>query len=165
MIISLCAFFLTCVQCNVYPSIFSLRLFMLGSFCIVAGSLLYGSELLLYLLFVLLSFVVLFFFFFKQKTAYELRISDWSSDVCSSDLLHANPDRGVFGLITNGVAYQINHDLQRPSKFSNGRQRFIGVRRLNANLVVRSFYCEQARGAPRNISKVDVFHHGIEIRP
>src|SRR3546814_3603989 len=26
------------------------------------------------------------FFFFKQKTAYELRISDWSSDVCSSDL-------------------------------------------------------------------------------
>src|SRR3546814_4544366 len=30
--------------------------------------------------------VLLFFFFFKQKTAYELRISDWSSDVCSSDL-------------------------------------------------------------------------------
>src|SRR3546814_9952454 len=29
------------------------------------------------------------FFFFKQKTAYEMRISDWSSDVCSSDLLAA----------------------------------------------------------------------------
>src|SRR3546814_5504361 len=28
-----------------------------------------------------------FVFFFKQKTAYEMRISDWSSDVCSSDLL------------------------------------------------------------------------------
>src|SRR3546814_3604881 len=28
-----------------------------------------------------------FFFFFKQKTAYEMRISDWSSDVCSSDLI------------------------------------------------------------------------------
>src|SRR3546814_4376419 len=28
------------------------------------------------------------FFFFKQKTAYEMRISDWSSDVCSSDLIH-----------------------------------------------------------------------------
>src|SRR3546814_14266236 len=28
------------------------------------------------------------FFFFKQKTAYEMRISDWSSDVCSSDLMH-----------------------------------------------------------------------------
>src|SRR3546814_15595768 len=33
-------------------------------------------------------FVVLFVFFFKQKTAYEMRISDWSSDVCSSDLTH-----------------------------------------------------------------------------
>src|SRR3546814_9501960 len=32
---------------------------------------------------------VMVFFFFKQKTAYELRISDWSSDVCSSDLGHA----------------------------------------------------------------------------
>src|SRR3546814_6872324 len=29
---------------------------------------------------------MVFFFFFKQKTAYEMRISDWSSDVCSSDL-------------------------------------------------------------------------------
>src|SRR3546814_10279556 len=29
---------------------------------------------------------IIFFFFFKQKTAYEMRISDWSSDVCSSDL-------------------------------------------------------------------------------
>src|SRR3546814_17329249 len=41
------------------------------------------------------------FFFFKQKTAYEMRISDWSSDVCSSDLgratLHRPPlsDRGT----------------------------------------------------------------------
>src|SRR3546814_3420627 len=33
-------------------------------------------------------------FFFKQKTAYEMRISDWSSDVCSSDLFRAR-DAGV----------------------------------------------------------------------
>src|SRR3546814_1513280 len=32
------------------------------------------------------------FFLFKQKTAYEMRISDWSSDVCSSDLAAANND-------------------------------------------------------------------------
>src|SRR3546814_8112592 len=32
-------------------------------------------------------YVLIVFFFFKQKTAYEMRISDWSSDVCSSDLL------------------------------------------------------------------------------
>src|SRR3546814_4379834 len=31
-------------------------------------------------------FIIFLFFFFKQKTAYEMRISDWSSDVCSSDL-------------------------------------------------------------------------------
>src|SRR3546814_7731818 len=30
--------------------------------------------------------MLFYFFFFKQKTAYEMRISDWSSDVCSSDL-------------------------------------------------------------------------------
>src|SRR3546814_4656365 len=36
---------------------------------------------------VLLFCLLFFFFFFKQKTAYEMRISDWSSDVCSSDLL------------------------------------------------------------------------------
>src|SRR3546814_14285739 len=36
---------------------------------------------------------VFFFFFFKQKTAYEMRISDWSSDVCSSDLRAATRRR------------------------------------------------------------------------
>src|SRR3546814_519348 len=35
----------------------------------------------------ILFYCVILFFFFKQKTAYEMRISDWSSDVCSSDLL------------------------------------------------------------------------------
>src|SRR3546814_3138985 len=42
---------------------------------------------------------VIVFFFFKQKTAYEMRISDWSSDVCSSDLRAARrrggADRGA----------------------------------------------------------------------
>src|SRR3546814_10754465 len=33
-----------------------------------------------------------YFFFFKQKTAYEMRISDWSSDVCSSDLVSSEQD-------------------------------------------------------------------------
>src|SRR3546814_7882726 len=36
---------------------------------------------------------LLVFFFFKQKTAYEMRISDWSSDVCSSDLTLFNEHR------------------------------------------------------------------------
>src|SRR3546814_6844567 len=37
------------------------------------------------------------FFFFKQNTAYEMRISDWSSDVCSSDLHVIAPDLPGFG--------------------------------------------------------------------
>src|SRR3546814_9131003 len=41
----------------------------------------------------LVVFVRIGCFFFKQKTAYEMRISDWSSDVCSSDL----PDREAGG--------------------------------------------------------------------
>src|SRR3546814_6402701 len=42
-----------------------------------------------------LSLYILCFFFFKQKTAYEMRISDWSSDVCSSDLGQSyDSDRG-----------------------------------------------------------------------
>src|SRR3546814_6712758 len=42
----------------------------------------------LYLQMLMLAFLCLnVIFFFKQKTAYEMRISDWSSDVCSSDLL------------------------------------------------------------------------------
>src|SRR3546814_2176372 len=60
-----------------------------------------------------LTVCVLFkcFFFFKQKTAYEMRISDWSSDVCSSDLsppkflIHHPPIILSFSLI---LAPQIN---------------------------------------------------------
>src|SRR3546814_9133717 len=39
--------------------------------------------------------IVVFIFFLKQKTAYEMRISDGSSDVCSSDLVQRMPDRVV----------------------------------------------------------------------
>src|SRR3546814_7873681 len=52
--------------------------------------------------------VVVFFFFFKQKTAYELRISDWSSDVCSSDLN------------ATGTLYFQNIDALREGLLSNG---------------------------------------------
>src|SRR3546814_7698812 len=43
----------------------------------------YVFVMVLFIFYVLIS---VFLFFFKQKTAYEMRISDWSSDVCSSDL-------------------------------------------------------------------------------
>src|SRR3546814_2917738 len=49
-------------------------------------------------------YVFLFFFFFKQKTAYEMRISDWSSDVCSSDLMAQIP-------VEQDAAYIEDHAL------------------------------------------------------
>src|SRR3546814_6806908 len=58
---------------------------------------------------------VVFFFFFKQKTAYEMRISDWSSDVCSSDLPDSRPDakRGLFGR-TIGL---VDKGMERVARF------------------------------------------------
>src|SRR3546814_10765447 len=50
---------------------------------------------------------VLFFFFFKQKTAYEMRISDWSSDVCSSDLEWPE----IFGPIAISILEPVQHCL------------------------------------------------------
>src|SRR3546814_3288457 len=48
---------------------------------------------------------MLYLFFFKQKTAYEMRISDWSSDVCSSDLSRDD----------EGAAIWQQHSLRTPS--------------------------------------------------
>src|SRR3546814_4938767 len=54
-----------------------------------------------------------FFFFFKQKTAYEMRISDWSSDVCSSDLhvplsLEAQLEARALMMSTNNILSPAN---------------------------------------------------------
>src|SRR3546814_9195713 len=47
--------------------------------------------------------MVLHVFFFKQKTAYEMRISDWSSDVCSSDLITVTDAGGTIDTLGNDV--------------------------------------------------------------
>src|SRR3546814_12379448 len=47
------------------------------------------------------------FFFFKQKTAYEMRISDWSSDVCSSDLPMFEKIIADLSMPTEGLEYEI----------------------------------------------------------
>src|SRR3546814_1281505 len=61
------------------------------------------------------------FFFFKQKTAYEMRISDWSSDVCSSDLIRAGPRRRLLadpghvdGLLCRRHALPVAHRRHLP---------------------------------------------------
>src|SRR3546814_7857673 len=47
-------------------------------------------AILVSVLFTCMDHLTAYIFFFKQKTAYEMRISDWSSDVCSSDLFRAD---------------------------------------------------------------------------
>src|SRR3546814_6432119 len=67
---------------------------------------------------------VFFVFFFKQKTAYEMRISDWSSDVCSSDLAPrrlAAAGRGAEGLC-------------RQRRIGRARRRAAAARRHALNL-------------------------------
>src|SRR3546814_8839278 len=59
-------------------------------------------------------FYVFFFFFFKQKTAYEMRISDWSSDVCSSDLI-----RGLGQFADNDLYPAIDPVTTRLQKLSD----------------------------------------------
>src|SRR3546814_5423534 len=81
------------------------------------------------------------FFFFKQKTAYEMRISDWSSDVCSSDLIErglhelqhvrrmnaeGQMDRGFIERFSgvNAAARHIKHIAGRQDQLRRGRKTF-----------------------------------------
>src|SRR3546814_9303513 len=75
---------------------------------------------------VVLFVLVLSFFFFKQKTAYEMRISDWSSDVCSSDLSVQRGRRrepgqagrgalGSFSISASVTTIRTRLDASRPS--------------------------------------------------
>src|SRR3546814_6743592 len=62
--------------------------------------------------FLLCIFITLFFFFFKQKTAYEMRISDWSSDVCSSDLQMNTLVLSMGELLQRSLNESIRLDMQ-----------------------------------------------------
>src|SRR3546814_14949123 len=69
-------------------------------------------------------------FFFKQKTAYELRISDWSSDVCSSDLRETlTPDTIVSELLVS------RSQLYRQFERLGGVQHYVRQRRLRQCLL------------------------------
>src|SRR3546814_6389513 len=57
------------------------------------------------------------FFFFKQKTAYEMRISDWSSDVCSSDLTRWNSMAGT--AVLDPIDRLILRTLQEDGRTTN----------------------------------------------
>src|SRR3546814_4943962 len=61
--------------------------------------------------------VFVFIFFFKQKTAYEMRISDWSSDVCSSDLARTYPRGGPRRCVQQCGRYLYRADDHIPPRY------------------------------------------------
>src|SRR3546814_5897201 len=68
----------------------------------------------------MMYYALYFFFFFKQKTAYEMRISDWSSDVCSSDLA----DDILNLALDNRVGPQSGDRAARTGRIDRGCRRF-----------------------------------------
>src|SRR3546814_15925789 len=92
--------------------------------------------LMLLFCFVFLAYAVVFFS--KQKTAYEMRISDWSSDVCSSDLLNA-----FFLLLDRPETYNLPMAPSRPAEriapaFGTGLAVFAGLAVAAAGLLPSS---------------------------
>src|SRR3546814_9660796 len=69
---------------------------------------------------------VCLFFFFKQKTAYEMRISDWSSDVCSSDLILLASHQTNVGFAWDDIGDLINVTAQHREITSDTRRAGIG---------------------------------------
>src|SRR3546814_10328137 len=120
----------------------------------------------------------MFFFFFKQKTAYEMRISDWSSDVCSSDLAVADMRRAravKLGIILDrlgqhrGVA--VTRDL-RAGALKRGEDRRdgavgidgdilaleIGERRLERIAVMDAHTVAEMRAQDRKSTRLNSSH-------
>src|SRR3546814_7864502 len=65
------------------------------------------------------SMFICFIFFFKQKTAYEMRISDWSSDVCSSDL----GEMSIYGTKNERISLVMPSQRLNPAHAIYGRSR------------------------------------------
>src|SRR3546814_9935477 len=71
---------------------------------------------------------MIFCYFFKQKTAYEMRISDWSSDVCSSDLF--KPFAAIYSTFLQRAYDQVVHDVaiqKLPVRFAIDRAGLVGA--------------------------------------
>src|SRR3546814_7755678 len=105
----------------------------------------YFSSFVDCILYLFVVFIYLFFFF-KQKTAYEMRISDWSSDVCSSDLIanvdflrHAADVDGPAGQVVDANAQSLPHD-PRPVDV-----RYIPLRIVDIHGLTRPI-CDQTHG-------------------
>src|SRR3546814_4293563 len=75
------------------------------------------------------------FFFFKQKTAYEMRISDWSSDVCSSDLQIVRED----ATLGQELAILVQAFQRHVEAMADARDLLVLFRRQMVEILVRGF--------------------------
>src|SRR3546814_3477580 len=104
-----------------------------------------------------------FFFFFKQKTAYEMRISDWSSDVCSSDLLTLAAS-AVVAMLTAacGTSYRDNNDPV-PSDAPVISYRYVDSEDRALAAEFADNYCEEAYGKAADEFDTDREPGGYEV--
>src|SRR3546814_15956474 len=105
---------------------------------------------------------MLVFFCFKQKTAYEMRISDWSSDVCSSDLFGQVPFDRAHGRIDETGA--VKHGLH----FNTGRQGLRHLIELSRNILRHSSAVladEHEDGADHGLFAVHAARTGAQVTP
>src|SRR3546814_3418025 len=110
------------------------------------------------------------FFFFKQKTAYEMRISDWSSDVCSSDLkkggasmsleLHKTQDiLASLGKIKQPGQLLIGFALETENELENARKK---LQEKNLDLIVLNSLRDEGAGFGTDTNKVTLLQPGNE---
>src|SRR3546814_16201471 len=118
---------------------------------------------------------LLFVFFFKQKTAYEMRISDWSSDVCSSDLRRerrplgqqqsVRPDRSVAQPSRNlGCGRGRHTDGLRPDRFDQRQQQLLHRRSEESRVGKECVSTCRSRWSPSHSKKTQksyAIHHSM----
>src|SRR3546814_9748769 len=97
-----------------------------------------------------------FFVFFKQKTAYEMRISDWSSDVCSSDLREI--ERGEVCISQHLVPH-----IRKPLPWLAGSVR--GHRRYALDAGIEIHLWRVGTGAHRHVHRMIHFLHAAHVHP
>src|SRR3546814_2733688 len=114
------------------------------------------------------------FFFFKQKTAYEMRISDWSSDVCSSDLLGARAalqrQRLCMGCQHGAQVAQRHNPHPFRALIQMGQGSAFGIKATafvdtGSNLPIRTAYPRSCRPTDRRPGRKGRFlHQNVPIR-
>src|SRR3546814_1483060 len=92
-------------------------------------------------------------FFFKQKTAYEMRISDWSSDVCSSDLVADRASDPLVPVVRDqrrspGIVAQLTRFVRTPLRLADTTALLPSRRSVGVGACNRSSFCSQTAPFP-----------------